>query len=106
MPRITLHEVQDAAKKAHHKTQIAQPCARDVKVKNALSGFITKHSQDLTNEQLAFAYSMLGYTYTYLSMSDSASTMLWKARELMRNDFSLQTIAYSMKQNLMKNYDF
>lgn len=59
-----------------------------VKAKDGLLHFIANHAQELTNEQLANAYIVLGSTFEHLSVADSAAMGLEQSRKLMSDDFS------------------
>lgn len=81
-----------------------------VRVKNELLDFMAKYAQNATDEQLATARIMLGYSYAYLSKADSAKVALNQARRLMADDFSLQTKfdfynSFGSYHNLVKTYD-
>jgi len=81
-----------------------------VRVKNELLDFIAEYAQNATDEQLATARIMLGYSYAYLSKADSAKVALNQARRLMADDFSLQTKfdfynSFGSYYNLVKTYD-
>jgi len=81
-----------------------------VRVKNELLEFIAEYSQNTTDEQLATARIMLGYSYAYLSKADSAKVALDQARKLMAEDFSLHTkfdfyTSFGSFHSLVKSYD-